>query len=146
MKNSVLSTFSIITLCLSSFFVNAQNNVNNQNNPTDIVQVIDFHSTHRCMTCNAIEKQAKSTLNKYYKTELDKGLITFQTVNVDEENNYEMAEEFEAAGTALFINVVKNGNSTKIDLTEFAFMNVNDESGAFEKGFRIEMDKALGLL
>ena len=26
------------------------------------IEVLDFHSTHRCMTCNAIEKNTKYTL------------------------------------------------------------------------------------
>ena len=111
-----------------------------------VVEVIDFHSTRRCATCNAIEEKARTVLKKYYSTEMKEGLITFQTVNVDKEENYKMAEEFEAGGTALFINVVKNGKSTKIDLTDFAFMNVNSDDDDFEKGLRKEMDKALNLL
>ena len=65
------------------------------------VEVIDFHSTHRCMTCNAIESSTKYTLDTYFSEELKNENITFQVVNVDEEENYKLAEKFEATGTAL---------------------------------------------
>jgi hypothetical protein len=91
------------------------------------IEVIDFHSTHRCMTCNAIEASTRYTLETYFSDELKNQNITFQVVNVDEEENYKLAEKFEATGTALFLNVIIDGKETQIDLTEFAFMNGNDQ-------------------
>ncbi|MBT8318471.1 MAG: hypothetical protein HKP59_12685 [Lutibacter sp.] len=91
------------------------------------IEVIDFHSTHRCMTCNAIEASTRYTLETYFSDELKNQNITFQVVNVDEEENYKLAEKFEATGTALFLNVIVDGKETQIDLTEFAFMNGNDQ-------------------
>ena len=91
------------------------------------IEVIDFHSTHRCMTCNAIESSTKYTLDTYFSEELKNESITLQIVNVDDEKNYKLAEKFEATGTALFLNVIVDGKETQIDLTEFAFMNGNDQ-------------------
>lgn len=91
------------------------------------IEVIDFHSTHRCMTCNAIEASTRYTLETYFSNELKNQNITFQVVNVDEEENYKLAEKFEATGTALFLNVIVDGKETQIDLTKFAFMNGNDQ-------------------
>lgn len=146
MKGSITSIITAIILSFSACSGNAQSNGSDQNEQQAIIQVIDFHSTHRCVTCLSIEKQAKSVLDKYFKSEMNSGLITFETVNVDENENYEMAEEFEASGTALFINVLKNGESTKIDLTDFAFMNARSEDDSFEKGFKSEIEKAVNLL
>jgi hypothetical protein len=94
---------------------------------TNQIEVIDFHSTHRCMTCNAIEANTKYTLETYFSKELANQKITFKTVNVDEEANVKIAEKFEATGTSLFLNVIVDGNETKIDLTEFAFMSGNNQ-------------------
>jgi hypothetical protein len=110
------------------------------------IQVIDFHSTHRCETCLLIEKKAKSVLEDYFKQEMNSGLIHFKTVDVDKKENYALAEEFEATGTALFINVLTNGKSTKINLTDFAFLNARSDDDAFEKGFKSELEKAIKLL
>ena len=110
------------------------------------VQVIDFHSTHRCATCNAIEKRTKEALNEYFKKEMDNGTVTFQTINVDKKENDEITEEFEAYGTSLFINIVKEGKSEKVNLTDFAFTYARSDDDSFEKGLVKEMNKALDAL
>ena len=109
------------------------------------IEVLDFHSTHRCMTCNAIEENTKYTLDTYFKKEMKDQKITFQTINVDDEENEEMAIKFEAAGTALILNVIKNGTETQIDLTEFAFMNGNDQE-VFSKELKATIAKELKAL
>ncbi|WP_458626134.1 hypothetical protein [Winogradskyella sp. PC D3.3] len=30
------------------------------------IEILDFHSTHRCMTCKAIDANTKYTLNTYF--------------------------------------------------------------------------------
>jgi len=106
------------------------------------IEVIDFHSTHRCMTCNAIEASTKYTLDTYFSEELKNKSITFQIVNVDDEKNYKLAEKFEATGTALFLNVIVDGKETQIDLTEFAFMNGNDQE-KFSNELKVTLETEL---
>ena len=146
MKSAIISFLTITVLSLSACSGNAQSKNGNQKEQQTVIQVIDFHSTHRCITCNTIESKTKTVLEKHYKTEMDKGLITFQTVNVDKDENYKLAEEFQAAGTALFINIVNNGKSTKIDLTDFAFLTAMSDDDSFANGFKEELDKAVGQL
>ena len=109
------------------------------------IEVFDFHSTHRCMTCNAIEANTKYTLDTYFAKELNANTITFQVINVDEKENEKIAEKFEASGTALILNVIKNGKETKIDLTDFAFMNGNDQD-TFSKELKSKIDTELKTL
>jgi hypothetical protein len=106
------------------------------------IEVFDFHSTHRCMTCNAIEANTKYTLDTYFAKQVEENVITFQVLNVDEQANEKIAEKFEASGTALILNVIKNGKETKIDLTDFAFMNGNDQE-AFSKELKATIDTEL---
>ena len=94
-------------------------------------QVIQFHSTHRCITCNSIEKLSKETLKEYPK-------ISFKLYNVDEPKNEKIAEQFEATGTSLFLYNPKTGK--KKDLTDFAFMNAGDEA-KFQKELKLEIEK-----
>ena len=109
------------------------------------IEVFDFHSTHRCMTCNAIEANTKYTLDTYFAKEMNANTITFQVINVDEKENEKIAEKFEASGTALILNVIKNGKETKIDLTDFAFMNGNDQD-TFSKELKSKIDTELKTL
>ncbi|QDO94590.1 hypothetical protein FNB79_11645 [Formosa sediminum] len=109
------------------------------------IEVLDFHSTHRCMTCKAIEANTEYTLNTYFITELNNNTITFQVINVDDKANEKIAEKFEAAGTALMLNVIKNGEEQTIDLTDFAFMNGTNQA-AFSKGLQAKIASALKTL
>ncbi|NRR92620.1 hypothetical protein HSX10_13685 [Winogradskyella undariae] len=109
------------------------------------IEVYDFHSTHRCMTCNAIEANTKFTLDTYFSNELKDNKITFQVINVDKKENKSIAEKFEAAGTALILNVIKDGKETKIDLTDFAFMNGTDQD-TFSKELKSKLDTELKML
>jgi major membrane immunogen (membrane-anchored lipoprotein) len=109
------------------------------------IQIIDFHSTHRCKTCLKIEDNTKKVLQTNFKKEMDAGTLSFQTVNIDEEANYKKAERFEAAGTALFINVIKNGKEQHIDLTNFAFAKAFDDE-AFTTTLKAKIDEQLKTL
>ncbi|VAW25683.1 hypothetical protein MNBD_BACTEROID04-1728 [hydrothermal vent metagenome] len=106
------------------------------------IEVIDFYSTHRCVTCKAIEANTKYTLDTYFSSELKNGKITFQTINVDKEENYKIAEEYEATGTALFLNVIVNGKEKHIDLTDFAFIK-GMEKEVFSTELKSKLDTEL---
>ncbi len=95
------------------------------------IQVIQFHSENRCMTCNKIEALTLETLKSYPE-------LQFQLINVDDTKNEKIAEQFEATGTALFLYNPVTQN--KLNLTEFAFMTAGDEA-KFSKELKIEIDK-----
>jgi len=144
-KNIIITLTMAINMLL--FFGNtiAQNEELSDAILTNKIEVIDFHSTNRCMTCNAIEANTKYTLEKYFADELKSGEITFQTINIDEKENYAMAEKFEAAGTSLFLNVIKSGKETQINLTNFAFMKGKDKLN-FSKELKSKVNKQLKIL
>lgn len=123
MKNNIL------TLVLSIFaFVFFTINATAQKQQTKI-EIIQFHSEHRCMTCNKIEKLTRETLKDF-------PLIPFSLVNVDDVKNEKKATQFEATGTALFLYNPKTGK--KKNLTDFAFMNAGNEA-KFQKELKKEI-------
>ena len=103
------------------------------------IEVVDFHATNRCMTCNAIEANAKKTVETYFA---DKKNISFASYNVDDSKNKELSEEFKAFGSSLFLKVTKEGKSEIINLTQFAFMNGRNEA-KFLAGLKEEIEKYL---
>lgn len=127
----------ILAIIISSCQGNskAETTSSNENTSKEIaenqIQVIQFHSENRCMTCNKIEALTLETLKIYPE-------LQFQLINVDDTKNEKIAEQFEATGTALFLYnpVTKN----KLNLTEFAFMTAGDEA-KFSKELKIEIDK-----
>ena len=75
----------------------------------DKVQVFLFHATQRCTTCIAIGRLAGATVNEYFQNELQSGKIEFREINIDLPENKELAQKFQASGSALFINVIYDG-------------------------------------
>lgn len=94
-------------------------------------QVIQFHSEHRCFTCNKIEEFTRATLQEFPE-------ITFELVNVDDRDNESMAEFFEATGTALFL--YNSETREKMNLTDFAFMQAGNED-KFKAELKKEMNR-----
>lgn len=127
-----MKQFGILSLLTISLFLfsctgNSQNKTVLKQAKGNSIEVIDFHSTNRCMTCKAIEANTKYTLETYFANELKSGKIVFKIVNVDKKENEQFAEKFEATGTALFLNVIKNGKENHVDLTNLAFMKGTDQ-------------------
>ncbi len=142
-----MKKFNILMLVLvSSLIISCNEKAKKENSVdeklTNKIEVIDFHSTHRCMTCNAIEANTRYTLETYFSEAMENNKVTLQIINVDLEENYQISEKFEATGTALFLNVIIDGKETAYDLTEFAFMNGNNQE-IFSKELKIKLDSAL---
>ena len=117
---SILSTL-VFSLFLFSCTGKAQSKVAENRVKENIIEIFDFHTTNRCITCKAIEANTKYTLDTYFADELKNGKITFQVVNIDEDENYELAKKFKASGTSLFLNIIDSEKEKQIDLTAFAF-------------------------
>ncbi len=132
--NIQINLFSLATLFLllfTSYAAEAQDNSSaEKSSESNSIEVIQFHSEHRCMTCNTIEELTRETLESYTQ-------IPFSLVNVDEKENEKMADEFEAAGTALFLYNPKTGD--KKELTDFAFMNAMNKQ-KFMSGLKKEIE------
>ncbi len=128
MKNLSITFFAIMALVFTACHANAQQNKQMVANNAAVIQVIQFHSAHRCVTCLKIENLTRSTLAASFRT------VPFRLVNVDDKKNAKMAEQFQASGTALFLYNPKSGK--KKDLTDFAFMKASDE-----KKFTTELKK-----
>ena len=139
MKHLIHLSFLSLALFVSACTSNAQQPVKASTTASSArIDVIDFHNEHRCKTCLTIQSLTEEVLNSTFASEKKAGTITFRTVNVDDEANAKLAEEFGAYGSALFLHVHKNGKAEKIDLTEWAFMSANDAAK-----FKTELTKKL---
>ncbi|HEY9168185.1 MAG TPA: nitrophenyl compound nitroreductase subunit ArsF family protein [Lutibacter sp.] len=127
MKQFGILSALVISLFLFSCTGKAQNKTAANQAKGNSIEVIDFHSTNRCMTCKAIEANTKYTLDTYFANELKSGKIVFKIVDVDKKENEKFAEKFEATGTSLFLNVIIDGKEKQVDLTNFAFMKGTDQ-------------------
>ncbi len=135
----------VISLILISTIGKAQNNQQENQDKQNIIEVYDFHSTNRCTTCKAIESNTKYTLETYFADELKNGEITFQIVNIDKDENYEIAKKFKASGTSLYLNIINLEKEKQINLTGFAFSYGRDKND-FSKKLKAKIEKQLAKL
>lgn len=98
----------------------------------DALMVYAFHGTRQCETCKHMKAYTKATLEKHFKNELKSEAIIYQIIDVDDEKNAELAEKFEATGTALMINRIKNGKENIEDWSDFAFEYAPGDQDEYE--------------
>jgi len=84
----------------------------------DKIEAYYFHLTSRCVTCKTIEAQAKENLETLYPEQVNEGIITFTSINIEEEDGKAIADKLGVSGQALLL--VKG--EQKINLTNEGFM------------------------
>ena len=144
MKQFSIILSLVISLLLVSCNGNAQNKVTDTQLKANTIEVFDFHTTNRCVTCKSIESNTQYTLETFFADELKEGKITFKVVNIDEDENYELAKKFKASGTSLFLNVITPEKEKQIDLTAFAFTygkKKDDFSGRLKNKLEKQLEK-----
>lgn len=85
---------------------------------SDKIEAYYFHFTARCVTCRTIEAKAKENLETLYPNQMKMGLITFQSINLEEVSSKPLAEKLGISGQTLLL--VKGDQ--KINLTNEGFM------------------------
>lgn len=87
-------------------------------NSSDKIEAYYFHFTVRCVTCKTIEAKMKEDLEILYPERMTNGLITFQSLNLDESENNSIAQKLGISGQTLLL--VKGDQ--KINITNEGFM------------------------
>lgn len=103
------------------------------------IKVYYFHGTHRCMTCIAIEKNTRKTLETYFSKQLKDEEIQFEVINIDLEKNQKMARKYNVYGSSLIVEHKTKAGYQRENLTNFAFTNGRNEQ-KFIKLFKAKLD------
>lgn len=101
---------------------------NISSSPADRVDVVYFHRTQRCRKCTYAEEATRYTLETYFKDELASGRVTFQAVDVQDEENADVVEKYDASYLSLFINTVRDGTDHIEEVTGIWRVVGDDES------------------
>ncbi len=118
-KKIIIGVGIIALILLTVFVVKPKNTLINSSNQIGAtkVQVFLFHATQRCPTCIRIGKLAEATVNERFAEQLKSGKIEFREINIDLPENKALAEKFQATGSALYINAIKNGQDNIVEDT-----------------------------
>ncbi len=109
--------------------------------PADRVEVVYFHRTQRCNTCLYAEAGIRYTVETYFTDELASGRVTFQVINVQDEENAAIVNKYGASYLTLLINTIRNGTEHIEEVDEIWYCIGDDE--AFIKTVKSEIEKSL---
>lgn len=103
-------------------------------NASGNIEAYYFHFNTRCVTCRAVEAQAKADIESLYS-----GKIPFKAVNLDEVSSKEIADKLRISGQTLL--VVKGDK--QIILTNEGFMYATTNPAKLKSIIKQKVDKLL---
>jgi len=77
----------------------------------DKIEVLNFHRTQRCISCTTLGKLSEQTVKEKFANEVASGKVVFKSVNIDLPENEEITKLYQASGSSLYINAVKDGKN-----------------------------------
>jgi hypothetical protein len=136
----LMSLFSVVLFSTMFFSCSQAQPKQISTNPKAKLEVFYFHATGRCVTCLAVEENAKKLLEQSFKTQLDNGTIKFASYNVDEDANKALAEKYEITFSTLLL--IKS-DGTKTDFTDKAFQYAHTNPEKYAELLKAEIEKQL---
>lgn len=140
----LLSALAVAGIIISTFLimggVQSDSAQYAESGGADNIELLYFHRTDRCTSCNNAEQYARDTLNTYYPEEAGSGKISMQSI--DYQQNKEMADKYDVNMQGLKIKTTRNGQETVRDVPEvWAYVKDRDAYMNYLKG---EIDRELG--
>jgi len=75
----------------------------------DKIEVIHFHATQQCWSCITVGEYALKTIQEKFPEEYKNGIIIFRDVNGELPQNRDMVLKYQAGGSSLFVNAIRDG-------------------------------------
>jgi hypothetical protein len=139
MKRIFLISFILITLvsisCNSQTDQKTVTSVANSAN----VEVYYFHTTIRCVTCKAVEAEARKNVELLYADKVKAGNISFTSLNLEEATGRAMGEKLGVNSQTLLI---VNGDQ-KINITNEGFLYAVSQPQKFAEVMKSKIDPLL---
>jgi len=88
-----------------------------------------------------MEDASRYTVETYFADELASGEVTFQVFNVEDEQNADTVEKYQASYLSLYINTVKDGIDHIELVTDLYTLIGNDE--AFVEALKGKIEESL---
>ncbi len=132
--NTLFLFFVAISMTVSCSAQTEKNNEITEVKKGDNVEVFYFHSTRRCVTCQAVEEVSKASVAELYGD-----TVKFTGYNLDEPEAAKKAEELEISGQTLLIV----SGDTKINITNDGFMYARNNPDKLKQIIKGNIDPLL---
>jgi len=110
--------------------------------PTQQVIAYYFHGTVRCESCLKIEEQARETIERQFKAELDAKRLVFKPANYERPENTHFLQDYKLPCPSLVLVRQKDGKDEKWTLLGDTWQLVHDPV-KFNSYIETEMNKYL---
>jgi hypothetical protein len=77
--------------------------------PAEKVELVMFHFTSRCYSCNYAEAGIKYTLENNFKDEMDSGKVSFTAYDLQDRKNATLVKKYKVYGLSLYTNTTVGG-------------------------------------
>jgi len=92
------------------------------------IEVVHFHGTHQCWSCITVGEYALKTIKEKFPEEYKNGTIVYKDINGELSENREIVMKYQAGGSSLFINTVKDGvDNIEEDTTVWRLVTNEDQ-------------------
>lgn len=137
----LLALLLVMALMATSMPLNAvaQSSSGTSGTP-DKVELLYFHRTDRCQSCNNAEQYARDTLSTYFPDDVRSGKLSIQSI--DYQKDKAMADKYGVKMQGLKLRAIKGGHETVTDLPEI-WAYVKDRDG-YMNYLRNALDDVLG--
>jgi len=85
--------------------------------PADKIEVVHFHGTHQCWSCITVGEYALKTIKERFPNEYASGKIVFKDVNGELKENQEIVLKYQARGSSLFVNTIRDDKDDIVEDT-----------------------------
>ena len=133
MKSVKLLFVALVALSMN-ISCSAQTSEKEENTKTGGVEVLYFHYTRRCATCNAVESVSREAVAELYGNK-----VSFADFNLDEPDGEAKGKELEVSGQTLLIIA----GDKKIDITNEGFMNARSNPDKLKQIIKEKIDPLL---
>lgn len=107
------------------------------------IDVIYFHVNQRCPTCMCFEDRVNHVIGSDFGDALNSGRLTYRVLNAQQEQNADIARQYGAVGSQLFINKVVDGKDNIKDIQEIWNWNCRSDASVFDRKVRIAIEDSL---
>lgn len=111
--------------------------------PTVKVDLLYFHRPQRCKKCLCFEERVSHVLNEYFQNEINSGQLTFQILNIADEENTALVKKYGAVGSQLFINTIVDGVENIRDVQDIWSWDCTSNTDRFKDEVKNAIDISL---
>lgn len=121
----------------------ATNLVQENNHKALVVRVYYLYSAFRCTTCNSIEKRTKEILESDFKSEIDNGVIQWETD--DFQKNETLARKFDIISSCVVVALAKGDEVVYFKILDDTW-TLFDKPAEFDSYIRTNIQEVLKMM